>query len=146
MGVCACQYICCLTHVVPGLVIPSHPITHIPRAHHDQVSKGYPSAREALVVNGKFLLRQLAALDGKNGKGKGKAAASLSDGAFAKALATEVRMSNSGLLVAVCAAAAPRAQWNMLAMPRMWITCGVLQHAVLHTPPSFPSYSTFALG
>lgn len=52
--------------------------------------KGYPSAREALVVNGKFLLRQLAALDGNNGKGKGKAAASLSDGAFAKALATEV--------------------------------------------------------
>lgn len=63
---------------------------HHTHTHTGQVSKGYPSAREALVVNGRFLLRQLASLDGKNGKGKGKAAASLSDGAFAKALTTEV--------------------------------------------------------
>lgn len=43
------------------------------------------------MVNGKFLLRQLAALEGKaSDKGKGKAGGSLKDCAFVKTLTKEV--------------------------------------------------------
>lgn len=95
---------------------------------HGQVCKGYPSAREALVVNGKFLLRQLATLDGKNGKGKGKAAASLSDGAFAKALATEVR-------VCVCEGGNAAPLHGPGCEVESWCTCSVRTrlHTLHHT-------------
>ncbi len=76
-----------------------------------RAAKVYGSAREALLLNGRFVLEQLAAADQRRGqgaappgaadKGKGKAAAGsdggagsaagMSGGAFAEALSAEVR-------------------------------------------------------
>ncbi len=76
------------TYTLTHTLSPPHP--------QHQVTKEYPSAREALVVNGKFLLRQLTALDTKtNDKGKGKAGASLKDCTFASALTKEVDIAST---------------------------------------------------
>lgn len=60
-----------------------------------KAGKGYGSAREALLLNGRFVLQQLAAEQarqqpGADGGNKGKGAAGLEGGAFAKSLEDEV--------------------------------------------------------
>jgi hypothetical protein len=61
------------------------------------VYKGYASAREALLLNGRFILRQLDAADrarrgaAPSGKDKGKGAAGATEWAFYKGLEAEVR-------------------------------------------------------
>lgn len=64
--------------------------------------KGYSSAREALLLNGRFVLAQLAAVDearrgvSSSAKDKGKAAAGASEWAFCKGLEAEVRAAGAG--------------------------------------------------
>jgi hypothetical protein len=61
------------------------------------VYKGYGSAREAVLLNGRFILQQLAAADDArrgvtaSSKDKGKSAAGASEWAFYKGLEAEVR-------------------------------------------------------
>jgi hypothetical protein len=67
-------------------------------ARQKAVYKGYSSAREALLLNGRFILQQLAAADaarrgvaaGTKEKDKGKGAAGASEWAFCKGLEAEV--------------------------------------------------------
>lgn len=66
-------------------------------ARHKAVYKGYGSAREALLLNGRFILQQLSSVDAArrsvaaaNGKDKGKGAAGATEWAFYKGLEAEV--------------------------------------------------------
>lgn len=62
-----------------------------------KAGRGYSSAREALLLNGRFVLSQVTAHDKRNGgaaaddKGKGKAPAGISSGPFCTELQAEVR-------------------------------------------------------
>lgn len=64
-----------------------------------KAGKGYSSTREALLLNGRFVLGQLAAHEQRKGgaaaagdKGKGKAPAGVTSGPFCTELEAEVRI------------------------------------------------------
>lgn len=78
-----------------SLATPVHTLPAPPfRTCSLQVGRGYGNAREALLLNGKFVLAQLEVMAAQNalsaGGAAGKGAASYAHSDFAKALAAEV--------------------------------------------------------
>ena len=89
--------------------------------HHPQVCKGFPSAREGLLVNARFVLGQFEKLDGASGH----KALKFLETDFGRALAKEVR-SQGGT------------QWILahLCKPRAASSCGCRMHVCpLHFQP-----------
>jgi hypothetical protein len=71
----------------PSADPPPHPAPSTAPQTRLQIGKGYSSSREALLLNGKFVVEQLKALDARSGK----STVVYASGDFGTALQAEVR-------------------------------------------------------
>jgi len=81
----------------------NHTHTHTHTRAHTQVAKGYGSVREALLVNAKFVVGQLEAMNGNAGVPNSRSATpNYRNSPFGEAMAAEVRVMCVCVCVRVC--------------------------------------------
>jgi hypothetical protein len=114
-------------------------------ARQKAVYKGYGSAREAILLNGRFVLQQLVAADdarrgvAASGKDKGKSAAGATEWAFYKGLEAEVREAAVGLIQwSLCCQRRCRMLLYLACMHHTTCCTGAAPSNLALTPPKPP--------